>query len=225
LQACRPLSIEFANFNLTENRSMSNSLTDIHQLIETGKGFTFENFSTKSRTGYPNAFSEEWLVWTHRVNGVVGEIGPSTITNSITRGLNIELLGNDEDDFQAAKNLIVSGLQAAARIFARDIPASDRVVAIGDNSPEQKEALTKIDALIEAVEQANEFPGNQEDKEQTIAELSAARKLFEAATVRIAAVNAVLKPKLIWLAEKCAGAIIGKLAGDLLSYLAGLHIF
>jgi hypothetical protein len=204
---------------------MSDSLTDIHQLIATGKSFTFENFSTKSRSGYPNAYSEDWLVWTHRVNEVVREIGQSTIANSIARGLGIELLGNDQDDVEAAKNLIVSGLQAAARIFSPDIPASDRVVTIGDNSREQKEALKKIDALIEAVQQTNDYPGTPEEKQQTISELSAAHKLFEAATVRVAAVSAVLKPKLIWLAEKFAGAIVGKLAGDFLSYLAGFTFF
>ena len=203
---------------------MSDSLTKIHQLIETGKNFTFENFSTKSQSGYPNAYSEEWLVWTHHVNGVVREVGQSTIANSIARGLGMELLGNDEDDFQAAKNLIVSGLQAAARVFAPDIPASDRTVTIGDNSREQKETLIKIDELIVAVQQTNEYPGDPEDKKQTIAELSAARTLFKAAKVA-AAVNAVLKPKLLWLADKFTGAIIGKLAGDLLNYLAGLNIF
>jgi hypothetical protein len=197
--------------------------TNFAQLAETGQDFTFENFSTKSQSGYPNAYSEDFLVWTHRVNGALREIGPSTIANSISRGLNIELLGNDEDDFQAAKNLIVNGLRAAAKISESDIPASDRVVSINDNS--QTEALTKIDALIEAVQQTNDYPGNPEDKEQAIAELSAARKLFEATKVRVAAVSTVLKPKLVWLAEKCAGAVIGKLAGDLLSYLSGLHFF
>jgi hypothetical protein len=200
-------------------------LTKLRQLVETGKNFTFENFSTKSRGGYPDAYTEDWLVWTHYVNGMIREIGESTITNSIARGLGMELLGNREDDFHAAKNLIVSGLQAALRIFAPDIPASDRVVTIGDNSPEQRETLTKIDALIEAVKQTNDYPGDPEDKEQTIVELSAARKLFEAAKVRVAAVSTVLKPKLMWLADKFTGAIIGKLAGDLLNYLIGLHIF
>lgn len=198
---------------------------NIHQLIATSKNFTFENFSTKDRTGYPNAYSEDWLVWTQRANEVVREIGQSTMASSIARGLSMELLGNDEDAFQSAKNLIVSGLQAAARIAEPDIPASDRIVTIGDNSREQKETLTKIDALIEAVQQTNEYPGDSEDKEQTIAELSAARRLFEVAKVRVAAVNAVLRPKLIWLAEKFTGALIGKLAGDLWNYLAGLHIF
>ena len=187
----------------------------IRQLIETGKNFTWENFSTKSSRKYPNVYSEEWLFWTHHVNEVVREVGQSTITNSIARGLGMELLGQSADSFQAAKNLIVSGLQAAARLSEAGIPASDRVVTIGDNSPEQKETLTKIDALIEAVQQTNAFPGDPEDKEQTVAELSAARRLFEAAKIRVAAVNSVLKPKLVWLTEKFAGAIVGKLAGDL----------
>jgi hypothetical protein len=34
----------------------------------------------------------------------------------------MELLGNDEDDSHAAKNLVVSGLQAADAIFALENP-------------------------------------------------------------------------------------------------------
>jgi hypothetical protein len=201
------------------------SLSNIRQLIETGKSFTFENFSTKSRSGYPNAYSGDWLVWTHHLNQVVRELGPSTIANQIARGLGIDLIGNDNDEFDAAKNLMLNGLEAAARIVSPEIPASDRIVTIGDNSPEQKETLAKLDALIEAVQQTNDYPGDPEDKKQTIAELSAARTLFEAAKVRAAAVNVVLKPKLTWLAEKFIGAVIGTLAGDLLNYLAHLHFF
>jgi hypothetical protein len=203
---------------------MANS-PGIRELIETGKKFTFENFSTKNPRGFANAYSEDWLVWTHYVNDVVRKIGQSTIANSIARGLGIESLGQKPEHFESAKSMIVNGLQAAARISEPEIPASDRVVTLGDNSPVQKEVLGKIDKLIEAIQQANDYPGDQEDKEQTIAELSAARRLFEAAKVRVAAVSAVLKPKLVWLADKCAGVLIGKLAGEFLSYLAGLHIF
>jgi len=147
-------------------------------LIEQGTKFTFDNFSTKSSRGYPNAYSDEWLVWTHHVNQVVSKIGQSPISNSIARGLGIELLGEGTDNFESARALIVSGLQAAWRINP-EIPASDRTVTLGHNSPEQKEALEKVDQLIKAVEETNDFPGTTEDKEQTLAELSAARKLSQ----------------------------------------------
>jgi hypothetical protein len=119
----------------------------------------------------------------------------------------------------------VNGLKAAARVFSPEIPASDRVVTLGHNSPEQIEALQKIDELIVAVTEANDFPGTQEDKEQTVAELSAGRKLLEAAKVRVASIREVLQPKLNWLADKAAGAIVGILAGKLLEYLMRLNIF
>jgi hypothetical protein len=105
------------------------------------------------------------------------------------------------------------------------IPASDRIVTFGDNSPEQAQALEKIDELVEAVRASNDFPSTPEDKQQVIAELSAGRKLLEAAKVRIAAVRETLQPTLRWIIEKGAGAVIGKLATRLWDLLTSLHIF
>lgn len=200
-------------------------LARVPELITEGEKFTWRNFASKSDYGYPNAFSDDWLVWTHHVNEVVVKIGQSTIANSIARGLGIELLGHDESSFQSARGLIVNGLKAAARVFPPEIPASDRVVTLGHNSPEQIEALQKVDELIAAVTRANDFPGTQDDKEQIVAELSAGRKLLEAAKVRVGAAREVLQPKLIWLVEKAGGAIVGNLAGKLLEYLMSLKIF
>jgi hypothetical protein len=196
----------------------------IPDLIEQGKKFTFENFATKSSHGYPNAFSDDWLVWIHHANQIVTKIGPSPIANSISRGLGTELLGEDRDRFEAARALIVSGLQAARRI-QEPIPAADRTVTLGHNSTEQKAVLEKVDNLINAVQETNEFPGSEDEKEQTLAELSAARRLLEATRVRIDAIKTTLQPKLLWLAEKAASGIIVKLATDLLTYLATLGIF
>ena len=113
---------------------------------------------------YPNAYSEDWLVWVHQINGIMPKIGQSPISNSIAQGLQIDLLGNGEDKFDAAKNLIMNGLRAAQRVFGEAVPASDRTVTLGHNSPEQMQALEKIDALIEAVKQANDLPGTPEEK-------------------------------------------------------------
>jgi hypothetical protein len=146
----------------------------------------------------------------------------SPISQSVSRGLGANLLGYGEGDFQKAKTSIVNGLQAAQKIFGGTIPASDRTVSLGHNSPEQKQALEKIDELVEAVKQANDLPGTPEEKEQLVAELSAGRKLLEATKVRVAAVHATLQPALRWILEKAGGAMIGKMAGDLWEYLVHL---
>jgi hypothetical protein len=197
------------------------------ELIEQGKKFTFDNFAQKNARGFPRAYSPEWLVWTHQVNQVVAKIGQSTIASSIARGLGIELLGNGTATFESAQGLIVSGLEAADKVFGSGVrvPASDRVVTLGHNSPAQTEALKKIDSLVEAVKKANDFPGSEDDREEAIAELSAARKLFEAAKVRVVAVTAVLQPRLRWLIDKAGGALVGIMAKGLWDYLIGLHIF
>ncbi len=202
---------------------MAEVIAGIPELIERGKKFTYENFSSKSDYGYPNAYSDEWLVWTHSVIGIAAQIGQSPIGNSIARGLGIEMIGNDQEKFESAKALIVSGLQAAQRVFGEAIPASDRTVSLGHNSPERTQALEKIDELVEAVKQANDLPGTPEEKEQLVAELSAGRKLLEASTIRLAALRATVQPALRWILEKAAGTIVGKIAGGVWDFFTGLH--
>jgi hypothetical protein len=61
-------------------------------------------------------------------------------------------------------------------VVGEPIPASDRTVTLGHNSPEQKQALENLDELVAAVEKSNDFPGDAEDKELIVAELSAGRR-------------------------------------------------
>lgn len=198
------------------------SILGIGTLIEQGEKFTYGNFSTKGSRGFPNAYTDDWLIWTYHVNELMRQLTQSPIASSIAAGLSIELLGNDDDAFVKARNMILSGLKAADRIFGQPIPASDRVVSAGHNSPEQSEAIRQLDHLIKTVEETNDFPGDPEDKERIVAELSAGRKILEASKVRIAALGATLGVALKWVAEKAAGASIGKLAGNLVDYLASI---
>jgi hypothetical protein len=200
-------------------------IAGIPELIEQGKKFTYQNFSTKSSHGFPSAYSHEWLVWTHLVTGTVGKLEKSPISDSITRGLGMMLLGNGEEDFGRAKNSILNGLQAAEKVFGEPIPASDRTVSLGHNSPEQTQALGKIDELIDAVKQANDLPGTPEERGQLVAELSAGRRLLEASTVRLAALRETVRPALRWILEKAAGTIVGKIAGGVWDFFIGLHWF
>jgi hypothetical protein len=86
-------------------------IAGIPELIEIGKKFTFANFASKNERGFPNALSDDWLVWTHHIHGLITKIGQSPIADSITRGLGIGLIGNGQDKFESAKALIISGLQ------------------------------------------------------------------------------------------------------------------
>jgi hypothetical protein len=205
--------------------TMAEVISGIPELIEQGNKFTFENFAAKSARGYSSAYSDDWLVWAHHVRKIVAKMDESPISDAIARGLDITLLGEGDEAFLRAKNTIVNGLLAAQRVFGEPIPASDRTVSIGHNSPEQKEVLEKIDKLVAAVEKANDFPGDSDDKELVVAELSAGRRLLQAANVRVAAVRETLRPALKWIIEKSAGAMIGKLAGDLLEYLVHLNFW
>ena len=203
---------------------MNDYTKEIPELLAEGEKFTFQNFSTKSNFGYPNSFSAEWLVWTHRVGLLSDRISDSSpIRHSIKSGLNVKLLGFGEDHFSQAKELILNGLRAAAKLFgpAKDIPASDRVVTIDHNSEAYSEAVGSLEKLIQSVREINDYP-DQEDKEQQLAELSAGRELISAARVRIQAVKVVLERPLRWFMEKFSGAIVSQLAG--LAWKAVQHL-
>jgi len=117
----------------------------------------------------------------------------SPISESIQRGLKVPLLGRDQENFDMGS--ILSGLRAAQKVFAQSLPASDRTVTLGHNSPEQQQVLEKIDNLVAAVQQASDFPGDSDDKELVVAELFAGRRLLQAANVRVAAVRETLQPR------------------------------
>jgi hypothetical protein len=162
-------------------------------------------------------------VWTHRVTRLVDEMDKSPIRDSLALGLGTKLLGNGEDNFARAKDSILNGLRAAQKVFGKSIPAADRTVSLGHNSPEQMQALEKIDELVEAVKRANDLPASPEEKEQLVAELSAGRKLLEASIVRLEALQAVVRPALRWILEKAAGTIVSKIAGGVWEFFVGLH--
>jgi hypothetical protein len=204
-----------------ECNPLKGELSEIHELLEQGERFSFDNFALKSARGYPNALSDDWLYWTHRVSVLVGSLEEaSPATQSIVNGLNVRLLGNGEDRFLEAKGRIVSGLRATERI-AKDIPAADRTVSLDHNSQSYREAVERLEELTKSVRQLNDY-SDQEDKEQRIAELTSGRMLLSATRVRAAALWAVLNAPLRWFAEKFSGAIVGQLAAALFKILQHL---
>jgi hypothetical protein len=197
---------------------LESKLSEIRELLEQGERFSFDNFALKSVRGYPNALSDEWLYWTHRVSVLVGTLEEaSPATQSIVDGLNVRLLGNGEDRFLEASGRIISGLRATERI-AKNFPAADRTVSLDHNSQSYREAVERLDELTRSVQQLNDYR-DREDKEQRIAELTSGRMLLSATRVRAAALWAVLNAPLRWLAEKFSGAIVGQLAAALFKAL------
>ena len=111
---------------------MVDPLSQIPRLLEEGEKFTFKNFSSKSSRGYPNALSEDWLVWTHEVNSIVDNFDAgSPAVASIRSGLKVQVLGNGEDSFTSAKRMIMNGLRAATRIFAANKTSGEPPVTPG----------------------------------------------------------------------------------------------
>jgi len=204
---------------------MAGALDHLDELIRKGESFTYENFSTKSGFGYPNGFSSDWLVWTHHVEEIRGEISSLRIGNVIRDGLNVDLLGEGPNNFAQAQSMIINALKAAQQIYGKSIPAADRIVSLGHNSREQKQGIEKVDAVIEAVTQANDLDIESDEKEQILAELSAARRLLEASKVRLSALAANLQPSLRWIIEKAAGSIVGKVASAAYDFFVSLHWF
>jgi hypothetical protein len=108
------------------------------------------------------------------------------------------------------------------------IPAADRVVRLDHNSAPYNEAIVALDALEKALAEANDYPGDVEEKEERIAEVSATRRLFKAVWVRIEAVVALLKPLVGQFGTKLKEGLIGAAVkavmtalGTLMGYLFG----
>lgn len=111
-----------------------------------------------------------------------------------------------------ARDLRRRFVQAAQAEEAGEIPASDRVVTINHNAPEFAEATAALDSVAEAVRSANDY-GDDADREQQLAEITASKGLFASARVRAQAVIAVLGKCLQYLMKKFADNAIGLTAG------------
>jgi hypothetical protein len=140
------------------------SLSQIPRLLEEGEKFTFKNFSSKGSRGYPNALSEDWLVWTHAVNCIVDNFDDgSPAVASIRSGLKIQLLGNGEDSFTSAKQMMMNGLRAAARIFAANKasgePPVTPVVADSGVPSESSQKVSVVTNVMRAGEDAAALHG------------------------------------------------------------------
>lgn len=101
---------------------MSDVKKVIAGLLERGKLFTFENFSTKGVRGYPEAFTADWLTWIVRVRGAIGGLfgqgsAPAMLLESAS---NVVLLGNGSGHFDNALAHYLGALNTALEVLEMD---------------------------------------------------------------------------------------------------------
>ncbi|MVZ96715.1 hypothetical protein EUU23_03215 [Sphingorhabdus sp. IMCC26285] len=102
------------------------------------------------------------------------------------------------------------------------IPASDRIVRLDDNSDLRDEIIGKIDEIANVIRGHNDDDGKLTERERILAELRASEELLKGPSVRVVALSAVLGTALAWLAKEFAGGIIGQLAVILIELLGPL---
>lgn len=195
-------------------------LDRIRSAVDNGKKIQWGMFSG-SPSGFAGPLPVEWLVWTTDVSEILHGMPTSPIRSSIEKGLGTVVTGYPKNHFDVAHKSILNGLLAQLEFTALKIPASDRVVSLGHNSPPQVEVAEKIDELTELLRTTNEFPGSDEEKDQILGELFAGKSLLHSDQVRVSAVRETIGSALRWLMEKAAGSVVGRAAGAVWDYIAG----
>lgn len=109
---------------------------------------------------------------------------------------------------------------------ATGVPASDRIVTLDHNSPEYRNITSALETLEEVLRGSNDYP-DAEEKERVVAEVSAARRLFQSLKVRVGAVVALLSPPVLYLAKQFTGKAVGDAAQVVIDAIARVlgHIF
>lgn len=102
---------------------MEKAIEQVELLIEIGKKFTYDNFSTKSTHGYPDSFSPEWVAWQTRVKSIIVKLfGKDSAQNqAMITALEIRVKGNGSDKFEQCKNYILGTLQTAIDTLKNDV--------------------------------------------------------------------------------------------------------
>jgi carbamoyl-phosphate synthase small subunit len=101
-----------------------------------------------------------------------------------------------------------------------EIPASDRIVTLGDNA---RPIIDDIETLKKNISSNNDEEGKLTGRrERIVGELSAGQELLKAPSVRVKAILTVLVSTLGFIAAEFAGGIIGDLAVKLLEQIKPL---
>ena len=123
-----------------------------------------------------------------------------------------------------ALNVLESGKTHGNNVATHvDIPASDRIVALDHNSPDYKNTVEAVDAVINAVAGDNEYGDSTPDEKETVVTaLRAGRKFLDAAEARVSALKAMLISPLQYIADNFAKGTIAALAAKAVTAVAKL---
>ncbi|MEO6839202.1 MAG: hypothetical protein ABI192_00400 [Bradyrhizobium sp.] len=116
--------------------------------------------------------------------------------------------------------------EVAKLLATPSVPASDRVVSLDHNKPEYQEAVESLDRLVKTIRESNDYP-SIEEKEQRIAEVSAARRLIDAVRVRVEPLVSLLRPVVIQFANELKDNLVTIAVSATIAALTALfgHIF
>ena len=105
-----------------ERLHMNSPATAIQSLLDTGKEFTYGNFSTKSEYGYPSAYLPQWTAWRARVSGAIKSLfgERSASFRMVTIAERTVVLGNGPEKFRHAHSHYMGALQAALETLEND---------------------------------------------------------------------------------------------------------
>jgi len=94
----------------------------IDALIQAGKGFTYQNFCSKTEHGYPAAYSPEWVSWRARVEGAINSLfdEKSAPVRMTAEGGRVQVIGNGKDKFDLAMAHYMGALDTARDVLQDD---------------------------------------------------------------------------------------------------------
>lgn len=101
---------------------MENAKSSLEKLLTTGEIFTYENFSSKSEYGFPDAFTPDWVAWTARVSSVTLKLfgEESAVSRILDTARAVRIIGNGEGEFKHAKAHYMGALESALSVLSED---------------------------------------------------------------------------------------------------------
>jgi len=109
---------------------------------------------------------------------------------------------------------------------AGQVPASDRIVTLDHNAPNQRSLDADLERVEAGMQESNSLRSDA-DFDRNLAELSAARRLLKASSVRLFALAAVLSPVLAWLGHKTLAGTMSVAVAAVIAAVAtmfGIHV-
>jgi hypothetical protein len=101
------------------------------------------------------------------------------------------------------------------------VPASDRIVTLNHNSPDYQHLMSALETLEEVLRGSNDYQ-DAEEQERVVAEISAGRRLLQAAKARVTAIAALVRDPATYLARQFIGKAVGDAAQVVIDFVMKL---